>query len=293
MPAYKKKSLDLKNLPHWLTHLKNDLVLNALGLTVVRLPAGKGYTFMHQHKEQEEVYIIIDGKGIICKIYGDTIGYFFDDDRAFEYKVAGGEKGLEIVKKDVGKYYTNENSIFINEKSHFPVIASIPNGNKLGTEETVKINLETTNGNSYSKVLENYDNGSKFLPTWKVSKGSENIEDDEHFKIISESGGTMNGTTSKDRTNYYQTVPSNQLETALWLEADRMGFLLDAVTQEKFENQRNVVKNEKKQTQVNVPYGMFWEIKDQTLYPKGHPYSWPIVGDVHEKLGYVMDARSW
>ena len=65
MPAYKKKSLDLKNLPNWLTHLKNDLVLNALGLTVVRLPAGKGYTVMHQHKEQEEVYIIIDGKGII------------------------------------------------------------------------------------------------------------------------------------------------------------------------------------------------------------------------------------
>ena len=113
-------------------------------------------------------------------------------------------------------------------------------------------------------------------------QGSENIEDDEHFKIISESGGTMNGTTSKDRTNYYQTVPSNQLETALWLEADRMGFLLDAVTQEKFENQRNVVKNEKKQTQVNVPYGMFWEIKDQTLYPKGHPYSWPIVGYVDD-----------
>ena len=65
MPAYKKKSLDLKNLPNWLTHLKNDLALNALGLTVVRLPSGKGYTFMHQHKEQEEVYIIIDGKGII------------------------------------------------------------------------------------------------------------------------------------------------------------------------------------------------------------------------------------
>ena len=57
----------------------------------------------------------IDGKGIICKIYGDTIGYFFDEDRAFEYKVAGGEKGLEVVKKDIGKYYTNENSIFINE----------------------------------------------------------------------------------------------------------------------------------------------------------------------------------
>ena len=57
----------------------------------------------------------IDGKGIICLVYGETIGYFFDNDRAFEYKIAGGEKGLEVVKKDVGKYYTNENSIFINE----------------------------------------------------------------------------------------------------------------------------------------------------------------------------------
>ena len=57
----------------------------------------------------------IDGKGIVCKVYGDTVGYFFDNDRAFEYKIAGGDKGLEVVKKDVGKYYTNENSIFINE----------------------------------------------------------------------------------------------------------------------------------------------------------------------------------
>ncbi len=57
----------------------------------------------------------IDGKGIICDVYGDTVGYFFESDRAFEYKIAGGDKGLEVVKKDVGKYYTNENSIFINE----------------------------------------------------------------------------------------------------------------------------------------------------------------------------------
>ena len=57
----------------------------------------------------------IDGKGIICNVYGDTVGYFFDSNRAFEYKIAGGDKGLEVVKKDVGKYYTNENSIFINE----------------------------------------------------------------------------------------------------------------------------------------------------------------------------------
>ena len=57
----------------------------------------------------------IDGKGIICDVYGDTVGYFFESDRAFEYKIAGGDKGLEVVKKDVGKYFTNENSIFINE----------------------------------------------------------------------------------------------------------------------------------------------------------------------------------
>ena len=113
-------------------------------------------------------------------------------------------------------------------------------------------------------------------------QGSDNVGDDEHFKIISESGGTMNGTTNRDRTNYFETIPSNQLETALWLEADRMGFLLDAVTEEKFENQRDAVKNEKMQNQINIPYGMFWEIKDQTLYPEGHPYSWPTIGYVDD-----------
>ena len=103
-------------------------------------------------------------------------------------------------------------------------------------------------------------------------QGSDNVGDDEHFKIISESGGTMNGTTNRDRTNYYETIPSNQLETALWLEADRMGFLLDAVSEKKFNNQRDAVKNEKMQNQVNVPYGMLYEIMGQTLYPAGHPY---------------------
>ena len=72
MPGYKKTNLDLTNLPNWLTYLKDDLELSAVGLTVIRLPAGKGYTFMHQHKEQEEVYIVIDGKGII-HINGEDI----------------------------------------------------------------------------------------------------------------------------------------------------------------------------------------------------------------------------
>ena len=86
-------------------------------------------------------------------------------------------------------------------------------------------------------------------------QGSENVADEEHFKIISEAGGTLNGTTNSDRTNYFETVPVNQLEKMLWLEADRMGFLLDAVTQEKFEVQRETVKNERGQRVDNRPYG--------------------------------------
>ena len=109
-------------------------------------------------------------------------------------------------------------------------------------------------------------------------QGSDNVADEEHFKIVSESGGTLNGTTNRDRTNYFETLPKNQLETALWLEADRMGFLLDAVTQKKFEVQRETVKNEKGQNYDNSPYGQWREINARALYPYGHPYSWLTIG---------------
>ncbi len=109
-------------------------------------------------------------------------------------------------------------------------------------------------------------------------QGSENVADEEHFKIVSNAGGTLNGSTNSDRTNYYETLPVNQLETALWLEADRMGFLLEAVTQEKFEIQRETVKNERGQNYDNRPYGLIWETANKSLYPEGHPYSWPTIG---------------
>ncbi|MCO7225710.1 pitrilysin family protein [Pleionea sp. CnH1-48] len=109
-------------------------------------------------------------------------------------------------------------------------------------------------------------------------QGSEHVADEEHFKIVSESGGTLNGTTNSDRTNYYQTVPANQLEKMLWLEADRMGFLLDAVTQKKFEVQRETVKNERGQRVDNRPYGRLFERVSEAMYPVGHPYSWPVIG---------------
>ncbi len=113
-------------------------------------------------------------------------------------------------------------------------------------------------------------------------QGSEHVEDERAPRIIAEAGGRLNGNTSYDRTVYFQTVPSNHLETILWLEADRMGFLLNAVTQKKFENQRDAVKNEKYQNQINRPYGLSNERLGQVLYPKTHPYNWPIIGYVDD-----------
>ena len=113
-------------------------------------------------------------------------------------------------------------------------------------------------------------------------QGSENVADEQHFGLITESGGTLNGSTNTDRTNYYETVPSNQLERMLWLESDRMGFFLDAVTTQKFENQRETVKNERGQNYDNRPYGLLRERVGEALYPEGHPYSWSTIGYIED-----------
>jgi zinc protease len=113
-------------------------------------------------------------------------------------------------------------------------------------------------------------------------QGSDHVGDEQHFKIITAAGGTLNGSTNQDRTNYYETVPSNQLEKMLWLEADRMGFFLDAVTQQKFEIQRSTVKNERGQNYDNRPYGLVNEFSSKNLYPYGHPYSWLTIGYVED-----------
>ena len=113
-------------------------------------------------------------------------------------------------------------------------------------------------------------------------QGSDHVADEEHFKIVTDAGGTLNGSTNRDRTNYYETVPSNQLEKMLWLEADRMGFFLDAVTQRKFEVQRDTVKNERGQNYDNRPYGLVGEVTAKALYPYGHPYSWLTIGYIED-----------
>ena len=109
-------------------------------------------------------------------------------------------------------------------------------------------------------------------------EGSTNVGQGEFSKILSDAGGSLNGTTDSDRTSYFESVPANQLEIALWLEADRMGLLLGAVDQEKFEIQRETVKNERGQRIDNQPYGRISETMMKSLYPAGHPYSWPVIG---------------
>ncbi len=109
-------------------------------------------------------------------------------------------------------------------------------------------------------------------------QGSEHVGDDQHFKDIQEAGGTLNGSTNTDRTNYYETVPANYLEMVLWLEADRMGWLLPSMTQAKLDNQRDVVKNERRQNYENRPYGMGSIRIGEMMYPDDHPYHWPTIG---------------
>ncbi|MBI4946939.1 MAG: insulinase family protein [Bacteroidetes bacterium] len=113
-------------------------------------------------------------------------------------------------------------------------------------------------------------------------QGSEHLGKGEHFKIVSDAGGTLNGSTNFDRTNYWEIVPSNYLEKTFWLESDRMGFLLDSVTVTKFENQRETVKNERGQNYDNRPYGLSFEKTLEALFPYGHPYSWSTIGYIED-----------
>ena len=108
-------------------------------------------------------------------------------------------------------------------------------------------------------------------------EGSKNHNKD-YFEPLQKIGANINGSTTNDRTNYWEDLPSNYLELALWLESDRMGFLLDALDQERFDLQRDVVKNERRQSYENRPYGMAHLRLQEALFPKPHPYNWPTIG---------------
>src|SRR5687767_2566168 len=119
-------------------------------------------------------------------------------------------------------------------------------------------------------------------------QGSRNYDDD-FFKPIQEAGGTLNGSTNPDRTNYFEVVPSNFLELALFMEADRMGGLLEVLNEVKLANQRDVVKNEKRQSYDNRPYGLISAKINETLYPANHPYHWLTIGSLDDLSAASLD----
>ena len=118
-------------------------------------------------------------------------------------------------------------------------------------------------------------------------QGSANVGSNEHFELVQRAGGTLNGSTWLDRTNYFETVPSNQLELALWLEADRMGYLLPAMTQQKLDTQRDVVQNERRWSMDNQPYGTWWERLPALAFPAEHPFHHSLIGSMAD-----LDAAS-
>ena len=142
-----------------------------------------------------------------------------------------------------------------------------------------------------------YDVGSKHEVTGKTGfahlfehvmfQGSAHVGKAEHMALVQAAGGTLNGTTWLDRTNYFETVPSHQVELAIWLEADRMGSLLEALSQENLDNQREVVKNEKRWSYDNRPYGSWNEKILAHLFPEDHPYHHPTIGSMED-----LDAAS-
>lgn len=120
-------------------------------------------------------------------------------------------------------------------------------------------------------------------------QGSEQVAANEHFELIQRAGGTLNGSTWLDRTNYYETLPSNQLALALWLEADRMGRFLPGLTQQKLDTQRDVVKNERRWSVDNQPYGTWWERLPALCFPEEHPFHHSLIGSMEHLSDASLD----
>lgn len=120
-------------------------------------------------------------------------------------------------------------------------------------------------------------------------EGSGNVKEGDFDRLLEAVGGNNNGSTTTDRTNYYETLPSNALDVAFYLESDRMGFLLDDMSQGKVDGQRDVVKNERRQSYENQPYGMATETMLSMMYPSEHPYSWPVIGSMADLSAASFD----
>ncbi len=168
---------------------------------------------------------------------------------------------------------------------------TLPNGLQVILHEDRSVPLVSVNvwyhvGSGREKVGKT---GFAHLFEHMMFQGSQNVGDDKHFEMVQEAGGDLNGSTTSDRTNYYETIPSQFLEMALWLESDRMGFLLPAMTQEKLDNQRDVVKNERRQRYENQPYGRAFERIFALAYKAEHPYNWATIGSMEDLSAASME----
>src|SRR6478672_6881013 len=149
-----------------------------------------------------------------------------------------------------------------------------------------------------SKMEQPGKTGFAHLFEHMMFKGSRDVADGVHWALLEKAGGRagadINGTTSWDRTNYFEQVPSNQLELALWLEADRMGTLTETLTKEKLDNQREVVKNERRQSVDNQPYGTWLEKSGEALFPAPHPYHHSVIGSMADlSAASVEDVQNF
>lgn len=166
----------------------------------------------------------------------------------------------------------------------------LPNGLDVILHEDHSLPMVTVN--IWYKVGSGYEKpgrtGFAHLFEHMMFQGTEHYDDD-YFVPIETAGGDLNGSTEEDRTNYWETVPSNYLDMALWMESDRMGYLLPAMTQEKMDNQRDVVKNERRQGVENQPYGKAEELLRAMVYPPGHPYSWSGIGSMADLSAATLE----
>ncbi len=173
-------------------------------------------------------------------------------------------------------------SAFAATRSPIPIQRfSLPNGLSVVVQEdhTVPVVAVEVYYHVGSKDEAPGKTGFAHLFEHLMFKGSRNVGDGQHFNAVIEAGGTCNATTNRDRTNYYEVVPSSFLERALFLEADRMAHLLDGLTQRSLDNQRDVVRNERRQNYENRPYGSSVRALTEALYPATHPYHWLTIGD--------------
>jgi zinc protease len=188
-----------------------------------------------------------------------------------------------------------------NKREHYPVI-DIPY-NKFVLNNGLTLIVHEDHKAPIVSVSVWYHVGSKNEKPGKTGfahlfehlmfNGSENFNDD-YFQTMEKIGATdLNGTTNEDRTNYFQNVPAPALDVALWMESDRMGHLLGAVDQAKLDEQRGVVKNEKRQYE-NEPYGIVEELIVKSTFPQGHPYSWPVIGSMEDiDSASLEDVHDW